>query len=660
MTYATRGSQRLLLRVVLCLAACGSAPEPPLQTQARVQPVSIPADLAPAFDACPTPRDGFVVIGRTLPPAWSWGEIELLEGRHCVRTEGYNQRTEKLRDADTFQSSKYPLRTYFGALNQQIVDAFNLAYRQGCATGGARCATTAPGPMRPEARFVLLHKGRATAAKTCLSSRTPTLLVHGSMQDANVWLFPGGNDGAGGAFPGVTQKTGLVQHLEAAGRCVYAVTFGNFHGDNFSQAIALANAVARVRQLHRQPDGSSPSVDLIAWSKGALAADVYLSNAASWPSGGTRHPDRLGAAQSAQVPLYRDDVRTYVALSGPHRGLDLNFRHPIHALTIASTPSNAPVGRGPMPWTYFSALQCVTFGPDSPWFDNPYAKSVCERRGGTWLDFFNRIYVSNVTGFDAEGRPRATATLKSLNVAEGVAASQFSFDEYNLSLFGSIDDTGRHVSAYLGQLQAAADLRSDVSIPRRDSSEWKDLDPDEARFFPWVRAKLSFLAGGYLDDPTRQLCRQAAFGSAAPCTAWHVAYNSRHAEASAGLLYKYRLFSGLGMDAAIALGGHFMSRLTARGLDPRLSCVYVLYGQTLGEKGSEYETDAMACPTCSAGSDGVLFHQSIAALAQLTQGWSASKYAAAARQEGVALGHLELGATPAVWDKIVSYFRARD
>lgn len=621
----------------------------------------LPADLAPAFDPNPTPSDSYRVVGRLSPPSWSWGEIELLEGSQRVRTEGYNRRTEKLRERDTFQSDKYPLRTYFGALNQQIVDGFNLFYSHACGRGPAPCPTTAPGPTRPEARFVLLHKGQKTAARSCRTDLTPMLLVHGAMQDANVWLAPGGNDGSGAAFPGTTQKTGLVQHLEAAGRCVYAVTFGNFHGDNYSQAIGVVNAVARVRALHKRSDGSLPKVDVTAWSKGVLAADAYLGNAASWAAGGTRYFDRLAAAQSAEVPAYRDDVRVYTALSGPHKGLDLNFRHPIHTLTIASTSNNAPVGRGPMPWTWFSALQCVNWGPDSPWFDNPYAKSVCESRGGTWPDFFTRIYLSNLTGLDSAGKPVSASTLKSLNVTEGVSSSGFEFDEYNISLFGSIDERGRFVNAYLGQLQAAYDLRASYPVPRRDSSEWKDIDADENRYYPWLRPKLTFLGGGYLDDPDRTACRKTAFlPSASPCIAWHTYYTSRNAEPGGGFYSKYQLMSGLGIAVAEEMGGHFIARLAARGLDTRLGALYVLYGSSLGAPGTGYETDGLATPTGTPNSDGVLFKESIAALTQLTQGWSSSKRSSSAKQEAMPLGHLEIGVTPAAWDKLLTFIKARD
>ena len=651
------------------LAACSPAPDVPEDGTAdatrapvgsRAQALTPAPDVLALFDPNPSPSNGFRVVGTYRPPAWSWGEIELLEGQQRFRSEGYNRRTEKLRSQDTFQTDEYPLGKYYGALNQQLVDAFNLFYKSACATTrGAACSD--PGPTRPEARFVLLHKGPKTAAKTCDLAKAPMLLVHGAMQDANVWLFPGGNDGAGNAYPGTVQKTGLVQHLEAAGRCVYALTYGNFHGDSYSQAINLANVLTRIRQIHKQADGSSPKVDVLAWSKGVLSVDAYLGNAATWRSFGSRFFDRVAAAQGAEVPAFREDVRVYVALSGPHLGIDLNFRHPLHTLVIASTPANAPIGRGPMPWTWFSALQCVNWGPDVPWYNNPYANSVCTSRGGTWPDFFNRIYVSNLTGLDTDGKPVARESLKAMNVREGVASTDFKFDEYNLSLFGSTNESGRFVTAYLGQLQAAYDLRPSYPVPRRDSSDWASLDPEESRWYPWVRPKLTYLLGGYLDDSERTACRKTAFlPSASPCVAWHTYYNSRNSDGSSGFYSKYQLMSGLGIDAAVEMGGRFIQRLAAQGLDSRLGALYVVYGEASGSPDTTFETDGMSCPTCSPNGDGVLFKKSIAGLDQLTQGWTATKKARDAKQEGVAFGHLEVGANPTVWAKIVSFLGARD
>ena len=91
---------------------------------------AIPAAYAGYFDPPVTANysDDYTVVGSTKPPAWSWGKIELLEGHQAYRTEGYNLRTEKERWQDTYQDSTYPLQTYYGALNQQLVDGFNLFY----------------------------------------------------------------------------------------------------------------------------------------------------------------------------------------------------------------------------------------------------------------------------------------------------------------------------------------------------------------------------------------------------------------------------------------------------------------------------------------------------------------------------------------------------
>lgn len=654
-----RTALKLLLTAVLLCATGGAA-----LADSPARP-ALPEDLAPYFDLVASPAQGYRVVGSLRPPKWSWGEIELLEGQQQLRGEYYNRRTEKLREQDTFQSSKYPLRTFFGSLNQQLVEAFNLHYQHTCATQpGSTCAV--PGPTRPEARFVLLHKGPATAARTCNQGRTPVLLVHGAMQDANVWLFPAGNDGQGKAFGGAQQVTGFVQALEARGRCAYAVTFGSFHGDNFNHAIHVANAVARIRALHP----GVPRVDVVAWSKGVLAVDAWLSNAPAWSGfSTTRFFERLAAAQAARVPAYDDSVRVYVALSGPHKGIDLNFRHPIHTLVIASTPSNAPVGRGPMPWTWFAALQCVTWGKEVPWFDNPYAQGICQGAGGTWPDYFRRIHVSNLRGLDASGRPQSAGSLRELNTRQGLAESSFSFDEYNLSLFGSVDEQGRFVSAYLGQLQAVEDLRSLYPVQDRGGLAWAKVDPNAHRYFPWLKTKLAFnpfipwIAAGSLDSKDQRTCRTTAFEPAgSPCFAWH-SYNRSPNREDLSLLRKgkYRLFDGLGVQAAQEMGGRFISRLSERGLDPRLPSLYVIHGTSGGASADAlFETDGMTCPSCPPRGDGVLFEASIAAVDQLTQGWPQAKKKADARQEGVPHGHLEVGATPAVWEKIIAHLTARD
>ena len=618
----------------------------------------MPAAFAGYFDApaAGTPQGGYRLVGAITPPAWSWGKIELLEGLQTYRTECYNLRTAKLRWQDTYQDSQYPLRTYFGALNQQLVDGFNLYYRSACAgavgsTSAAACA--AKGPTRPEARFVLLQHGPRTATGACSSPRPPVLLVHGALQNGNVWLLPGGNDGSGGVYPGTTQATGFVQALEATGRCTYAITFGSFHGDNYNQAINLVNAIERIKVL----TGRS-KVDVIAWSKGVLSVDLYAGNVPSWTDFGSKHFEQLAAEQAKRVPPFQSDIHTYVALSGPHLGIDLNFRHPYNNLLIYSTQENAPIGQGPVTWGWMMAMQCVNWGyAGAPTFPNPYAASVCNARGGTWPDYFQRIYSSNITGLDTAGKPVAPSSLQALNVANGVPSSGFSFDQYNLAMWGSVAPDGKWVSAYLGQLQAAYDLRAFYPLPNRrgDGYNWTDVDTDESKWRSWLSTKLTYLLAGFVDDDAGHVaCRKTAYEPAAsPCKAQHTYYQAATADSYSFGTAKYRLMDGIGIAAVMEMGGNFIARLRRHGLSRSLDFLYVVHGTT-GGASAPFEFDGMACPTCDPHGDGVLFDVSIAARDQLTQGWTATEKSTRSKQEGVARGHLEVGVSPDVWSKIIS------
>ncbi|WP_050429224.1 esterase/lipase family protein [Chondromyces crocatus] len=629
------------------------------------EPVAAPFDVY--FDPPVDERyaDAHRVVGAIEGPLWGWGTTELLEGFQAFRSEGYNLRTQKLRWEDTYEDASYPLRTFNGELNQHLVDAFNLHYAHGCAgtagmSGAVDCP--APGPTRPEARFVLLHHGPDTAALACDRDRTPVLLVHGALQNGNVWLFPGGNDGAGNAYPGTVQTTGFVQALEAEGVCTFAVTFGSFHGDNFNQATHLSNAVARIREIT-----GAPKVDVVGWSKGVVAADLYLADVATWDDWGPKHFERLAAEQARRVPRFDADVRTYVALSGPHLGLDLNWRHPYNNLLIASTEENAPIGQGPMVWSWMKAMQCVSFGYGP---QNVYAVSVCEDRGATWLDYWRRIYFSNITGLDDEGRPVTDMGLGELNAEQGLAASAYEFDKYNLALWGSIDDSGKHVSAYWGQLQVAYDLRSAYPIPNRQddppSYDWSQLDTDETKWRDWLQLKVDYLptppftgAGALLDDAGHTMCRHTAYEpEASVCEARHVSHDPLNAEEYAQGYARYRLMGGLGMAAAMEMGGNLIERLRGHGLSPALDSLYVVHGTTAGAPGTAFEIDGMDCPTCDPHGDGVLFDVSIAARDQLTQGWSEEDKATRSKQDGVPHGHLEVGVSPEVWSRILDHFAA--
>lgn len=622
---------------------------------------TIPAPYNAYFDppAQSTYQGGYRVVGQLTPPAWSWGRIELLEGLQAFRTEGYNLRTAKARWKDTFEDAEFPLRTYFGALNQQLVDGFNLFYQNSCAgsvgsQSGAACP--AKGPTRPDARFVLLHHGPRTAAGNCSSAEPPVLLVHGALQNGNIWLLPGGNNGSGGVYPGTTQTTGFVQALEATGRCTYALTFGSFHGDNYNHAINLVNALERIKALR-----SVPKVDVIAWSKGVLPVDLYAGDVPTWTDYGTKHFERLALEQGKRVPPFQSDIRTYVALSGPHLGIDLNFRHPYNDLLIYSTHENAPIGQGPVTWSWMMALQCVNWGySGAPPFPNPYAASVCAQRGGTWPDYFRRIYSSNITGLDAAGLPVSAQSLQTLNTSNGVPAADYSFDKYNLAMWGSIAPDGKHVSAYLGQLQAAYDLRPFYPIPNRQGTpyDWSTLDTDESKWRAWLVTKLTYLFAGLVDDDAAHAaCRKTAYDpTTSPCKAQHSYYQASTADSYSFGTAKYRLMDGIGIRAVMEMGGNFIERLRRHGLSRNLNFLHVVHGTTGGA--TPFEIDGMTCPTCDPRGDGVLFDVSIAARDQLTNGWTAAEKSARSKQEGVARGHLEVGVSPDVWARIITQLDA--
>src|SRR5262249_11028971 len=199
------------------------------------------------------------------------------------------------------------------------------------------------------------------------------------------------------------------------------------------------------------------------------------------------------------------------------------------------------------------------------------------------------------------------------------------------------------------------------------AAEWATVDADEERWFPWIDTKLifnpfnAFIAGGTLDDDDHKACRTAAFDpKSATCAAFH-AYNvDSNAEGQNALgCARYRLFDGLGIAAAEEMGGHFIQRLAEHGLDPRLSSLFVLYGAGPGADGTVFETDGRSCPTCDGHSDGVLFQESIAAVTQLTQGWTAAQRTHAI-QESLPLGHLEMGVTPSAFTRVLAYLQSLD
>ena len=109
--------------------------------------------------------------------------------------------------------------------------------------------------------------------------------------------------GTCGAYSG--PSTGLMQYLSAADYEVFAVDFANPHDGNYPWAQSIADAI----EVMRQRTGAV-QVDLLAWSKGAFAARVYVARVT--PSWGRPH---------------LKDVRKLILPGGSNGGLDYTFAH---------------------------------------------------------------------------------------------------------------------------------------------------------------------------------------------------------------------------------------------------------------------------------------------------------------------------------------------
>lgn len=133
----------------------------------------------------------------------------------------------------------------------------------------------------------------------------PVLLVHGANDNADrAFANP---DALGGGHCGATTcpTTGLMQDLANDGFRVFAINFAHKQGDNELQAQVIADALQVIRgQL------GVAQVDVIAWSKGAMAARLYASS-----------------VRPAWGRAYQGDIRRLILVGGPNRGIDYSFAH---------------------------------------------------------------------------------------------------------------------------------------------------------------------------------------------------------------------------------------------------------------------------------------------------------------------------------------------
>ncbi|OQA06790.1 MAG: hypothetical protein BWY66_01682 [bacterium ADurb.Bin374] len=188
------------------------------------------------------------------------------------------------------------------------------------------------GDKTPHSNRFLLHCFRDYSKRTF---PTPVLLIHGSVDNANRgWVHPYDMSGSLQSLP--PDKVGFACRLADLGYAVFAITFAHGQGDNIMQAEQVANAIRRIRILLGREKDPDFKIDLIAHSKGNVAARLYCSDARSiFPN-------------LTFLTPFRKDVRKYIAIASPMRGIDTPYRYYGYNLHIALNPGNAPMGASKM------------------------------------------------------------------------------------------------------------------------------------------------------------------------------------------------------------------------------------------------------------------------------------------------------------------------
>lgn len=180
------------------------------------------------------------------------------------------------------------------------------------------------GTTEPHSKKFLLHvmPGWDKATKA-----VPVLLLPGSNDDSTRrYAYP-----LSPAHPDFLKKTGLAVHLAKQGFAVFAITWSHFHGCNLHQGEHIANAITRIKTMLGSEDDKSFKVDLVTYSKGAMAARCYVQNGSDFSS-------------YKYMTKYRDDVRHIMFQVAPIGGLDTPFRYYLYNLSCQTQKLPAPLG----------------------------------------------------------------------------------------------------------------------------------------------------------------------------------------------------------------------------------------------------------------------------------------------------------------------------
>jgi len=156
---------------------------------------------------------------------------------------------------------------------------------------------------RPASGRFLLYYGEDWSTN---ERETPVLLVPGAFSEPDgTWANPSASRLGCGLAEESCPSTGMMQALAGAGHRTFAVNFNNGAGDNYNWAEVIHDAIQRVKAVT-----GAEEVDVVAWSKGTVAARMYVSG-----------------MKRAWGSSYAGDVRKLVLMGGMGGGWDWIFRH---------------------------------------------------------------------------------------------------------------------------------------------------------------------------------------------------------------------------------------------------------------------------------------------------------------------------------------------
>lgn len=200
------------------------------------------------------------------------------------------------------------------------------------------------GAAEPSGSEFLLYYARGWNTGT---HAVPVLLVMGANDNVDREYADPNLAGSGTCGAYSCPSTGLMQYLSGAGYEVFAVDFANPQGDNFQWAQSIADAIEVIRQRT-----GAAQVDLLAWSKGAFAARMYVASVTqSWGRS------------------YQQDVRKLILLGGPNGGLDYTFAHGAEGDPLIY-PECGGTLNGPSPHTDYTCYGQYVYHPELSIYDS--------------------------------------------------------------------------------------------------------------------------------------------------------------------------------------------------------------------------------------------------------------------------------------------------